>query len=81
MKRLVLGILIASLTGCAAYKPKTTTFYDQSGKVVKSFNGRGIWDGDENLGLYKVWAMDNNSYYEYSCRRCTYVETLIPEKK
>lgn len=79
MKKLLLLSLILCLTGCSTlHKPKRTDFY-KNGRLVKSFVGRGVYSGDDWLGSYKIWAMKDWHYYEYTCIDCQVVETEIKQ--
>lgn len=78
MKRLLIVALALSMTACSAYKPKKTVFY-KNGQIVKTFNGYGVFDGNEWFGTYKIWASGKNwNYYSYKCDGCTFVETEKP---
>lgn len=74
MKRLLLIALL--LTGCSAYQPKRTQFI-KNGTVVKTFVGRGVFDGSEGSGVYKIWAPQGWAYYEYKCQDCQIIEAPI----
>ena len=77
IKKVVLFALIITLTGCSSlYKPKKTVFYKNS-QPVKTFVGRGVFDGNEWFGTYKIWTAEGWSYYEYRCEGCEVVETEI----
>ena len=80
MKKLILATTMILLVGCSAYKPKRTEFY-KNGVLQKTFVGRGIYDGNESFGYYKIWALHDWAYFEYTCRECAVVETVLPEVK
>lgn len=82
MKLLLAITLCFSIMGCAAYKPKRTEFYNKEGKLVKSFIGRGVFDGNDWLGTYKIWVPYSQTssswnYYEYTCQECKVVEVTL----
>ena len=76
MRKLLILALALSMTACSAYKPKKTVFY-KDGRPVKTFVGRGVYDGNEWFGRYRIWSLQNWHYYEYRCYGCTYEETEI----
>jgi hypothetical protein len=77
MKKVIALVALVSLFGCASmYKTKKTTFY-KNGVVVKTFVGRGIYDGNDWFGTYKIWSLKDWQYYEFTCRDCTYTEEVI----
>lgn len=81
MNRKVLTMMLLLgwvLSGCAAVT-KRTDFY-KDGKIVKTFFGHGVWDANEYLGSYKIWAMHGWNYYEYTCDKCQVVETPLEQK-
>ncbi len=75
MRLLPLMLLALVLAGCAS-TPKRTQFY-KDGKLVKTFVGRGVFDGNTWFGTYKIWTSKGWSYYEYRCDRCEVVETPL----
>jgi len=77
MKYLMIIALCFSFGCNSLYKPKQTTFYNREGKPVKTFVGRGMYDGDSVRGDYKIWTTENWIYYEYHCTDCTYAEKVI----
>jgi hypothetical protein len=80
MKSILLIGLVLSLVGCSSFKPKRTDFY-KDGKIVKSVVGRGVFDGNDWFGTYKIWAPEGWKFYEYHCDGCNVVETELSEKK
>lgn len=80
MKKVVLFAMLVIVVGCSSFKPKKTKFYKDN-KLVKTFVGRGIFDGNERFGIYKVWALNGWAYYQFTCEKCTVVETPIQEQK
>jgi len=76
MKKTMLVLMAMMLAGCGAFKPKKTEFI-KDGKVVRSVNGLGVFEGDDNLGYYKVWALNGRDYYEVNCRKCDIIETEV----
>lgn len=79
MRKALLIALTIGLTGCTAIPPKRTDFY-KNGRLVKTIVGRGVFDGNDWFGTYRVWAMNGNSYYEYRCLDCEIVETPIEQR-
>jgi hypothetical protein len=81
MKKLALITLCMTLTSCAAmYSPKKTEFYKDN-KLVKTYIGRGIFDKNDSFDTYRIWALDDWRYYEFTCASCEVVETIIEQKK
>jgi hypothetical protein len=80
MKRMFLLGLALVVAGCSAYRPKRTEFY-KDGRLVKTFVGRGVFDGNDWFGTYKIWAPEGWKFYEYRCDGCTIVEVELAEKK
>lgn len=80
MKKLLIIFGLMAVVGCSAFKPKKTDFY-KNGRLLKSYVGRGVFDANELLGTYKIWAMSGWRYYEYSCDGCEIKETIIEGAK
>ena len=76
MKTIGALLLALVLVGCSAYKPKRTDFY-KDGKLVHSVVGRGLYEGDDQLGRYKVWASTKLDYYDIHCEKCEIKQTEI----
>jgi hypothetical protein len=81
MRTLIVALALTLTVGCTTInKPKKTSFY-KNGQLVKTFVGRGVFDGSEWFGTYKIWTMDGWKYYKYRCDGCTIVETPIQETR
>lgn len=79
MKKVLLALSCLFLFGCSSFDAKKTDFY-KNGRLVKSCVGKGIFDGDDWTGVYKVWKLNGNGYYQYKCIDCDIVETVLTKK-
>ena len=76
MKKYLLLVILALISGCALSPVKRTDF-SRDGVVIHSITGRGIWEADEFTGHYQIWALNNWDYYDIYCKNCVVKETIL----